>query len=156
MVLRFFMDKRGMSPLLVTIFLVAFAVALGAMVMSWGSDSERRDSSTCDDVSIAPQVFLSEEMICFNEQSGKLKVVISNTGRISLAGISHRQIGSDFKVSDTIIPSSDLGTGQVLSTELLINPGRVRVELIPVIVVLNEKVYCSGKSLVRENIPVCQ
>jgi FlaG/FlaF family flagellin (archaellin) len=156
MVLRFFLDKRGMSPLLVTIFLVAFAVALGAMVMSWGSNTERRDSSTCDDVSISPQVFLGEEMICFNEQSGKLKIVISNTGKVSLGGVAHRQIGSDFKVVDNVISGSDLGAGQVLSTELVINPGRVRVELIPVIVVLNERVFCSGKSLVRENIPVCK
>ena len=144
-----------MSPLLVTIFLVAFAVALGAMVMSWGSDSERRDSSSCDDIRIAPQVLLGEEMLCFNEDSGRLKIVISNSGKVPLNSIVNRQISSDFRVEDILIPNSGLGVGQILSTEIDIMPGRIRAELIPVIIVLNEKVLCSGKSLIRENIPLC-
>ena len=29
-------NKKGVSPLIATILLIAFAVALGAVVMSWG------------------------------------------------------------------------------------------------------------------------
>lgn len=43
------MNKRGISPLIATILLVAFAVALGAVVMSWtsGVEAEPGETSTC-------------------------------------------------------------------------------------------------------------
>ncbi|MFP4567860.1 MAG: hypothetical protein ACLFN8_02865 [Candidatus Woesearchaeota archaeon] len=150
------LNKRGMSPLLVTIFLVAFAVALGAMVMSWGSSSSQsRDSSSCSDVSISPQVLLGSELICFNETAGKIKIVLSNSGDVEISSIINRQVGSDFSVEDSSISGSALRPGQVLNTELLLRPGRVRVELIPEISVLNDKVLCPSKALVREEIPKC-
>jgi flagellin-like protein len=31
------MNKRGLSPLIATVVLIAFAVALGAVIMNWGS-----------------------------------------------------------------------------------------------------------------------
>ena len=33
---RFATDKKGVSPLIATVLLIAFAVALGAVVMNWG------------------------------------------------------------------------------------------------------------------------
>lgn len=147
--------RKGMSPLLVTIFLVAFAVALGAMVMSWGSGGEGRDSSTCDSVSISPQMLGGDELICYNRSAGRLKVVVINSGDVDLQGVVNRQIDSDYDAKDEVISNSDLREGQVLSTELVLSPGRVRVELIPVISVLGDEVLCSDKSLIRENIDEC-
>ena len=148
--------KKGMSPLLVTIFLAALAVSLGAMIMSWGTGTaEQRDSSTCDDVSISPQVMDGEEMICFDETEGGLKIVITNDGDIALGGIVNRYISSDFEVQDNIIPNSDLSRGNILSTTIRINPGKVRVNLIPMIEVLNEQVLCTSKAITRENIAKC-
>lgn len=35
---RMFNNKRGISPLIATIMLLAFAIALGSIVMTWGKD----------------------------------------------------------------------------------------------------------------------
>ena len=32
------MEKKGMSPLVATVLLIAFAVALGAVVLNWGEE----------------------------------------------------------------------------------------------------------------------
>ena len=32
------MNKRGLSPIIATVLLIAFAVAIGAMIMSWTSE----------------------------------------------------------------------------------------------------------------------
>jgi hypothetical protein len=144
-----------MSPLLVTIFLVAFAVALGAMVMSWGSNAGTRDSSSCKDVEISPQVVSGSELICYDASGGKVKVVISNTGGVALDAVINRQVSSDFSINDISIPASSLGIGQVLSTDLFLVPGPMRIELIPAISVLNERVICTSKALIREDISPC-
>ncbi len=148
-------NKKAMSPLLVTIFLTALAVSLVAMILSWGSNASHRDSSTCDDVGISVQVADGKELICFDESSGRLRVVVSNSGDVSIEGIIHRQIGSDFEFSDDVVPNSDLAVGQILSENLLLRPGKARVELIPFISVLGENVLCSSKAVVRENVVVC-
>ena len=149
-------NKKAMSPLLVTIFLAALAVSLGAMIVSWGSNAMERDSSSCDDVRISIQVAESKELLCFNETSGSLKLVVSNSGDVPIEGIVHRQIGSDFETVDDVIPNSDMGVGQILSTNLLLRPGKARAELIPYINVLNENILCNSKAIVRENIEVCK
>ena len=33
---RIFLQKKGVSPLIATVLLISFAVALGAVVMNWG------------------------------------------------------------------------------------------------------------------------
>ena len=144
-----------MSPLLVTIFLVAFAVALGAMVMSWGSSAGARDSSSCKEVEISPQMVSGSELVCFDASAGKVKVVIANTGSLALEAVVNRQVNTDFSINDISIPASSLGVGQVLSTDLFLVPGPARIELIPAISVLNERVLCTSKALIREDIPPC-
>jgi hypothetical protein len=69
-----------MSPLLLTIILIAFAVALGAMVMSWGSN-KLYDLRILRKVDLTVQQAFGKDLICFNEATGKLKVVIKNTGQ---------------------------------------------------------------------------
>ena len=33
----FFRSKRGLSPLIATVLLIAFAVSMGAMIMNWST-----------------------------------------------------------------------------------------------------------------------
>ena len=148
-------SKKAASPLLVTIFLVALAVALGAMITSWGSTGTTRDSATCDDVKISPQIFMGDELFCYNETTGKVRFAIINDGDVSLSGVISRTVDPNKGVQDKMIPDSNLRRGEVLSTEVEIQQGRVRIELIPVIDVLRERLLCSGKAIIRENINKC-
>jgi len=45
------MNKRGLSPIIATVLLIAFAVAIGAMIMSWTSDIVKKAPS-CEDVPV--------------------------------------------------------------------------------------------------------
>lgn len=149
-------NKKAMSPLLVTIFLAALAVSLGAMVVSWGSSFQDGESASCGKVEIAIQVAEGREMICIDEQTGSIKLMIVNSGDAALKKILHRQIGSDFEVEDRALPNSNLASGQVLNTQILLTPGRPRMELVPVIEVLNEEIMCSNKAIIRETISLCE
>lgn len=44
------MNKRGLSPIIATILLIAFAVAIGVMIMSWTTGTVK-ESTHCDDIS---------------------------------------------------------------------------------------------------------
>jgi flagellin-like protein len=43
------MDKKAVSPLIATVLLIAFAVALGAIVMNWGESFVRETQTTAEE-----------------------------------------------------------------------------------------------------------
>ncbi len=54
------MNKRGISPIIATILLIAFAVAIGAMIMSWTSDIVK-EAPSCKEV---PQDMINAYSFC--------------------------------------------------------------------------------------------
>ncbi|MAG38783.1 hypothetical protein CMO90_01735 [Candidatus Woesearchaeota archaeon] len=54
------MNKRGLSPIVATILLIAFAVAIGAMIMSWTAGLVK-EAPTCEDI---PTEIISSDKFC--------------------------------------------------------------------------------------------
>lgn len=81
-----FPGKRGMSPLIATVLLIAFAVALGAMIMNWSSGVSSEDGALGVDCSgIAINL---EQPICADEN--ELTMNVRNTGTENIAGLELR------------------------------------------------------------------
>ena len=103
---RFFMDKRGISPLIATVLLIAFAVALGAIVMNWGrsyvEETARQSAITSDTkVTCAQQVRLDVVQvnrvprICYNEDAGNIEITLQNRGEVDILGMLFNVLGED-------------------------------------------------------------
>lgn len=73
--------KQAMSPLIATVLLIAFAVALGAMIMNWsaGAVSEEKTVS-CEPLTIALQ-----ETICAS--GNDLTMIMRNDGDVKIDGV---------------------------------------------------------------------
>lgn len=54
------MNKRGLSPIIATILLIAFAVAIGAMIMSWTAGIVK-DAPECSDL---PEDIIKPSAFC--------------------------------------------------------------------------------------------
>lgn len=59
------MNKRAISPLIATVLLVAFAVALGAVVMSWTSGVEAEPGAGACVIGAMPSDPLQQLMISY-------------------------------------------------------------------------------------------
>ncbi len=73
--------KKALTPLISTLLLLAFAVALGAMVMSWGSV---RQSQGCDGVHLGI-VDLNGRQLCSKEAS--VELTLENNGNVAIPRI---------------------------------------------------------------------
>jgi flagellin-like protein len=77
------MKKRGLSPILATVLLIGFAVALGAMIMNWTRDLAE---DPCKNVQI--QVYQSGQLldpgVCYNPDN-TIKIKIQNKGPVDVA-----------------------------------------------------------------------
>jgi flagellin-like protein len=62
-------SSKGLSPLIATVLLIAFAVALGVMVMNWGksaSATRAGETPTCQMVKFDPCSVDSQSLLCVN------------------------------------------------------------------------------------------
>lgn len=85
-----FNSKKGVSPLIATILLIAFAVALGSVVMNWGlSLNLGKSTDTCRNVEIKIRNIDVAE-VCFGGfgQNGYINFILDNTGAIDINGLA--------------------------------------------------------------------
>ncbi|MCX6710804.1 MAG: hypothetical protein NTZ02_01820 [Candidatus Woesearchaeota archaeon] len=83
--------KKGVSPLIATVLLIAFAVALGAVVMNWGksfttetinyAETSSATSVGCTlDVSLTAVQIGGNPQICYNESEHRIDFIVRNNG----------------------------------------------------------------------------
>src|SRR3989338_11188938 len=90
----FFANKKGVSPLIATVLLIAFAVALGAVIMNWGrgfvqdrtADVEKTtkiETSCALDVQLKVSEIIGTPQLCYGGSStdGFVEFTLDNQGR---------------------------------------------------------------------------
>ena len=90
-----FNSKKGVSPLIATILLIAFAVALGSVIMNWGLNLNLgKPADKCDNVAIKIRNIDNSE-VCYggSGKGGYINFVLDNTGSVDISGITILAIG---------------------------------------------------------------
>ncbi|MBW2988488.1 hypothetical protein DRJ48_01140 [Candidatus Woesearchaeota archaeon] len=133
------MNKRGISPLIATVVLIAFAVALGAVIMNWGShlvESSSNQSLKCSDLSFSIHPFPNGGYdICYDNNTLKLTLE-SYKGRIdNVKLIAYTKGDKLFTVKEIL--SAPLEPGEPQRVVLDFNRGEygdiLDVQLYPII-----------------------
>ncbi len=104
---KFFMkNKKAISPLIATVLLIAFAVALGAVVMNWGrsyvEETAQQSAVTSDTrVACAQQVNIEivqtqgNPRVCYDEDDSQVDITIQNRGDIDIDGVTFNVLGTE-------------------------------------------------------------
>jgi flagellin-like protein len=149
-----FNNKRGVSPLIATILLIAFAVALGAVVMSIG-----RSTIGGMDAGFAILDLGGKKQVCFfdRQADSALEITIKNGDTMEIADFQISIIGSVDVLNSNSLLSTPLNKGEV--KRLLIKydesaVGEIRKVIItPNIIRNGERTLGTGINL--ENIVAC-
>ncbi len=93
--LKIFASKKGVSPLIATILLIAFAVALGSVVMNWGLNLNLgKSTDVCRNVEIKIRnIDVAEACYGGFGQNGYINFIIDNTGAADINGLAIWIIG---------------------------------------------------------------
>jgi len=107
-------NKKGVSPLIATVLLIAFAVALGAVIMNWGRNIEiSKPGDKCSGVEIKVRE-INNYNICYssNGSDAYINFVIDNTGKQDLNGLSLWIVGEKgtqlSEIDDILIKKNSL------------------------------------------------
>lgn len=157
------MSKKGISPLVATILLIAFAIALGAVVMSWGKDHISTDEiatgpkaemtpAACNFAAISIKYGIGEKP-CFDSDDGIFATFIDN-GQKELTGIKLVIYGSNGittlekdilvnRESYTIAPGDSVLIAANYGASATID----KVEIVPKVMADGKELYCSGNRI---------
>ncbi|MFH1182626.1 MAG: archaellin/type IV pilin N-terminal domain-containing protein [Candidatus Woesearchaeota archaeon] len=161
-------QKKGVSPLIATVLLIAFAVALGAVVMNWGKsfaigtmdkvqDKSDQDTTCSGDVSLNVVKLADGTLqMCYGGggTEGYIFFIIENTGRVAINQIDMQVIGSSDVYANTTLNGTSIEIGHALRKNLTYSYtsyGDIRqVRVIPKIDLGGKIVTCSGNVLEKD------
>ena len=148
-------SKRGISPLIATVLLIAFAVSIGTMIMNWGKDVIA-NVGDCNDVKLDVQTINGKPLFCYDTLNNKINVMVKNTGSVDVKELHLSVTAADFSHEEKIIDESSLKSGAIITKNIdFLKSGTFKVEIVPYIVSGGKEKACLDKSVVSEAIERC-
>jgi len=146
--------SRGISPLIATVLLIAFAVSIGTMIMSWGKDVA--SVGDCSETRLEVQVISCKPLFCYDTLNNKINVMVKNVGSTNIDRLKMRVVAPDFSAEDKDVDDSFIKAGDIMTKNIdYTKSGKFRVELIPIITVGGKEAVCSDKSVYIDDIGSC-
>mgnify|MGYP001576811092 CR=1 FL=1 len=149
-----YLNKRGISPLIATILLIGFTVALAAVVITWGSGFVDRITSGTEDRATKALACTSDLNFEIRAVTCPNKVLIENKGDIDIVKFTLR-----FFNGGGVATQALAGLNQNEIKEFILNPnmpaGTNRVEGIATVKIDGQDITCSETVKERDFAPAC-
>lgn len=156
-------NKRGVSPLIATVLLISFAVALGSVVLNWGRNLDiSKPGDMCSAVSIKIRNINAFEA-CYSGsgQNMYIKFILDNPGSVDVDGLAIWIIGEKgtklIDQNDAIIKSGQLL--EIKDSKIMYdfsNYGKIKqVQFIPKVKTKDSIEICSRNAVKTDNIGPC-
>ena len=158
-----FRHKKGVSPLIATILLIAFAVALGSVVMNWGLNLDLgKSADVCRNVEIKIRnIGVAEVCSGGFGANGYINFIIDNIGSSDITGLAIWVIGDKgtrlFDLDDVLIGSGSLYNkkDKEVSYDFTKFGDIKQVQFIPKIKTEQSTDICPKNSIKAEKIGIC-
>lgn len=149
------LNKKGISPLIATVLIIGFTVALAAVIMVWGQGfikgmTEKAEATSTLETICATDVAVDVTNACVTGTTGgTVTLTIANNGARALEGLAVRAYRSASDLESVAVPETDLGlplaaAGADTFTVTLEVADTVRqVEVVPTIEVEGKEHTCA-------------
>lgn len=146
--------KKGISPLIATVLILGFTVALAAIIMVWGQrftvGMQKQTEETANTQMVcATDVDFKIKDVCVSTSPAGYKVVIENNGKKKIDNLVVRfyQASDKMQANPTMFAS---GIGEFAIASDTFNPTQLTansvkyLEAIPVITISGKQITCSA------------
>ena len=154
-------NKKAISPLIATLLLIAFTVALGVMIMNFGKNL-LNDYGGCDSIDIAIDEI--QNSLCYKEESSEIAFTIINKGKTEVSSLTFQTINTQLTGQDRFkefnLPNSKIAPGAYhVGTHPYIKPEGFVIKFIPKITFNNGEQICPDQAIeinsLTEDVPAC-
>ena len=146
------MTKKAITPLISTVLLLAFAVGLGTLVMSWGNSQKFQETVSCDYVEIGITELDNSKQLCLQDNS--IKTTLENNGNIDITSIELVVLTKNSVIKTNTEADFKSGEFEYFTFPLNIDdPAKIlKIRLIP----YTETEACVNKKVEIEKITECK
>jgi flagellin-like protein len=161
------MNKKALSPLVATILLIAFAIALGVVVMNWGKayieekaefTAGPRGSAACGVMDLSAIKVGGNDRVCYDPADNSITAFLENGPDVRIDDISVRVVGSGGieEIETTLGDPLEKGGSAKIKFNYPANVGAVQqVKFTPIVISEGERIPCTGEAAVSESISKC-
>ncbi len=159
------MNNRGISPLIATVLLIAFSVALGAVVMSYGESYVEQQATfvnrgtevsgnACDGVDLQLISIKNVPQLCVKTNTVELSL---DNGQSKIDSIQARIVGSNGIAMVPNLLKQPLDAGVPLRTVFAFDDvgAPLQIKLTPILSTESGSEFCAQKAIVVEDIRAC-
>ena len=152
------MNKRGIAPLIATLLLISFAVALGVVIMSFGRAQVELEAQCPINIGMKLSQISGENQLCYDSGAKELRFTLENGVNIKVEGLIFNIIGSiqaeSFELNEAKIGKAGNYLGKISYDSA--KSGEIRqIKVSPKIILYDEEQICVDKALVIEEIKAC-
>ncbi len=150
------LGKKAITPLMGTILLVSFAVAVGMVVMNLGR-AEVENSAICPvDIGFNFVTIGGEQQLCYDKE--KLTFTVENGVNVNIEGLVVSVIGKEkadtLELNDAKMSKAGSYVGKAAFDAA--SGGEIRqIKISPKVLLKGEEQICADQALVVEEIPAC-
>lgn len=148
------MNKKGITPVISSILLIAFAVGLGAIVMSWGAgvSFEESPENACEQTIMEVVTVGENPEACYTDN--EIMLTLFNKGQYMIDGLKIAAIG-ETDVQDIIVETTieQASARKVMSEYEALRVGTLRKIIITPVVSIDH--ICPAQSISLDALQVC-
>lgn len=140
--------KRGISPLIATVLIIGFTVALGAVVMIWGSGFVKTMQESSEQSMEVSQTCAATMVGVDNiqpESANRISFMMENVGQTDIDSVIVRVTGTDGVDSVTVKKSLNVAAKSLFSAKF--NPEKVglitKIDIIPNLEINDKQTPCA-------------
>lgn len=152
-------SKEGITPLMITLLLVSFAVAVGVVVMNLGSAQVESGAQCTINVGLKFSQISSEDQFCLDRVKNQLFFSIENGVNIKVEGLIVNLIGTaqakTYDLGDAKIEKAGVYL-KYIPYDIKENGELRQIKIIPKVNMFDEELTCQEKALVLEEVRDCK
>ena len=151
-------DKKGITPIMATVLLLSFAVAIGVVVMNFGRAQVEEDAECPVDIGLKLAEIGGQKQLCYNAGNKQVKFTIENGVNTEVKGIIVNIIGAQEAKSSDIPSATMIKLGNYLGNvnyDSGVSGDIKQVKITPKVVLYDKEQICVDQALVVEDIKGC-
>lgn len=150
--------KKGVTPLMITLLLISFAVAVGVVIMNFGA-AEVEEAAECPiNIGLKLAVISGQEQLCYDAAKKDIAFTLENGVNIKVEGLIFNAIGNkkaeSFELNEAKMIKAGNYLGQV-AYDSSVSGEIQQIKITPKIVLYDAEQICSEQALVVEGIRSC-
>ncbi len=150
-----FLNKKGISPLIATVLLIGFTVALAAVVITWGSGFVNRVTTGTDQRT-------SKAISCTGDLDFEITkvtcpdtILVNNKGNLAIESLNLRFFDENGNLAGVPATTAPIEKYELKSITQAIPVGTTKVEAIATVIIDGQEAVCSEAAKQRTFSPAC-